>query len=176
MKRRSSLLVLILWGLCTCAFAQQQEDDPWAKYIPRKLSDVVKASSSSNFQRQQGVDIAIGSATLKAKVIYKGRSRPIAGDKKSLIKLWMQSNKYSEEHFKMFAEEFLFVEDGIEYWLPVQSVLIPHFKKEMSEGESVDLFAAWIGITFAEPGQRQHVFIVNEFEKPEQTEPTKPKN
>ena len=63
------------------------------------------------------------------------------------------------------AEELLFSEDGIEYWLPVQSVLIPHFKRELSKGESLDLFAAWIGVTFAEPGKREHVFLVNEFEK-----------
>jgi len=75
----------------------------------------------------------------------------------------------------MFDKEFLFLEDSREYWLPVQNVLIPHFKEEMHEGESVDLFAAWIGITFAKPGKRQHVLLVNEFEKPEQTKPTKPK-
>jgi hypothetical protein len=57
----------------------------------------------------------------------------------------------------------------------VQNVLIPYFKEEMRAGESVDLFAAWIGITFAEPGKRQHVFLVNEFERPEQTKPTTPK-
>jgi len=167
MKRRFSVLILVLLAFSICALAQQQEDDPWAKYTPRKLSDVIKANSSRNMQRQQGVDIAIGSAPVKARVIYTGQSRPIPEDKRSLIKLWMQSNKYSEEHFQMFAEEFLFTEDGIKYWLPVQSVLIPHFRKEMSEGEHVDLFAAWIGITFAKPGKRQQVFIVNEFEKPE---------
>jgi len=67
----------------------------------------------------------------------------------------------------MFAEEFLFSEDGIEYWLPVQSVLIPHLKTEMRKGQSLDLFTAWIGVTFAEAGNRQHVFLVNEFEKTE---------
>ncbi len=65
----------------------------------------------------------------------------------------------------MFTEEFLFTEDGIQYWLPVQSVLIKHFENEMHEGDSVDLFAAWIGATFAEPGKREHVFLVNEFEQ-----------
>lgn len=80
----------------------------------------------------------------------------------------MQSNKYSEDTFQMFTEEFLFAEDGVEYWLPVQSVLIPHFKREMSKGQSLDLFTAWIGVTFAEPGKRQHIFLVNEFEKTEQ--------
>lgn len=164
---------MAFFALTTCVSAQAQEEDPWAKYTPAKLSEVIKALTSSDMQNQNGVDI--GSRPLKTRVIYSGKSRSIPADKKSLIKFWMQSNKYSEEIFKMFDEEFLFVEDSAEYWLPVQNVLIPHFKEEMRAGESVDLFAVWIGITFAEPGKRQHVFLVNEFEKPQQTKSTKSK-
>ncbi|HZE64891.1 MAG TPA: hypothetical protein VE056_13490 [Pyrinomonadaceae bacterium] len=167
------LVLLAFFALTTCASAQGQDEDPWAKYTPDKLSEVIKAHTFRNMQNERGVDI--GSHPLRARVIYSGKSRPIPSDKKSLIKFWMQSNKYSEEILKMFDKEFLFLEDSREYWLPVQNVLIPHFKEEMHEGESVDLFAAWIGITFAKPGKRQHVLLVNEFEKPEQTKPTKPK-
>jgi len=174
MKKRFSALTLTLIAFATCGFAQQQEEDQWAKYVPGKLIDVIKANTSRNMQHEQGVDIAVGSAPVKARVAYSGKSRRIPDDKRSLIKLWMQSNKYSEETFQMFTEEFLFTEDGVEYWLPVQSVLIPHFKKEMREGEPLDLFAVWIGITFAEPGKRQHVFLVNEFEKVKENAPRKP--
>jgi hypothetical protein len=160
-----SLLLMVLLHYSICALPQQQDDNPWAKYLPRKLSEVIKANNSADMQQQQGVAIVVGSSPFKARVIYRGQFRPIPEDKKSLIKLWMQSNNYSEDHFQMFAEELLFREDGIEYWLPVQSVLIPHFKRELSKGESLDLFAAWIGVTFAEPGKREHVFLVNEFEK-----------
>ena len=166
MKKRILLLLLVLVSTYVCAMSQEQ-DDPWAKYVPRKLSEVVKANNTADMQQTPGVAIVTGSITIKARVIYVGRSRPIPQDKKSLIKLWMQSNKFSEEVFEMFAEEFLFSEDGVQYWLPVQSVLIPHFKKEMHKGESLDLFTAWIGVTFAEPGKRKHVFLVNEFEKVE---------
>ena len=166
MNKSISLLLLVLFSTCICALSQQQ-DDPWAKYIPRKLSDVIKANNTADMQQQPGIAIVTGSTTIRARMIYVGRSRPIPDDKRSLIKLWMQSNRYSEEVFQMFVEEFLFSEDGVEYWLPVQSVLIPHFKKEMRKGESLDLFTAWIGVTFAEPGKRKHVFLVNEFEKVE---------
>lgn len=165
MTRTVSLLLLVLFPTCICALSQPQ-DDPWAKYVPRKLSEVIKANDA-DVQQQPGVTILVGSTTIKARLIYAGQSRPIPDDKKSLIKLWMQSNKYSEEVFDMFKEEFLFSEDGVEYWLPVQSVLIPHFKSEMRKGERLDLFTAWIGVTFAEPGKRKHVFLVNEFEKVE---------
>lgn len=166
MNKRIPILLLVLFSTCICALSQQQ-DDPWAKYVPRKLSEVIKTSKTDDLQQEPGVAIFTGSTTIKARMIYVGQSRPIPADKKSLIKLWMQSNGFSEEHFQMFAEEFLFSEDGVEYWLPVQSVLIPHFAKEMRKGESLDLFTAWIGVTFAEPGKRQPVFLVNEFQKVE---------
>jgi hypothetical protein len=170
MNRKFSALVLVIFAFTFCASAQ---DDPWAKYKPGKLSSVIKANTYPNMQGAGGVDIVVGSAPVKARVIYTGKSRPIPEDKRSLVKLWMQSNRYSEEEFQMYTEEFLFTESGIEYWLPVQTVLIESFKKELSEGERVDLFAVWIGITFAKPGKRQHVFLVNEFEKPEQNRPAK---
>ena len=176
MNRKLVRLILVFFSLTICALAQEKDEDPWAKYTPGKLSEIIKANTSPNMQNQGGVDFAVGSAPVRARVIYTGKSRPIPDDKRSLIKLWMQSNKYSEEIFKMFTEEFLFLEDSVEYWLPVQNVLASHFRKEMREGESVDLFAAWIGITFAEPGKRQHVFLINEFEKPEQNKSAKPKD
>ena len=174
MKQFSGLILALI--VAGCAYAQQRDEDPWAKYVPGKLNDVIRANSSGNEQQQPGVDIAIGSATIKARVVYAGKSRPISDDKRSLIKVWMQSNKYSEEVFQMFTEELLFREDDVAYWLPVQSVLIPQLKKEIHQRESVDLFVAWIGITFAEPGKRQHVFLVNEFEKPRQNTPTAPRS
>ena len=60
----------------------------------------------------------------------------------------------------------LFIEDGVEFWLPVQDVLLSYFRKELHKGERVILFANWIGITYPERGGRRlHVFLVNEFEK-----------
>jgi hypothetical protein len=65
-----------------------------------------------------------------------------------------------------FGTEMLFVEEGAEFWLPVQDVLLPHFRKELKAGERVTVLANWIGITSPESdGSRQHVFLINEFEK-----------
>ena len=100
MIRRFGTLVVAFFALTTCVSAQAQEADPWAKYTPAKLSEVIKATTSSNMQNEGGVDI--GSRPLKTRVSYSGKSRPIPADRKSLIKFWMQSNKYSEEIFKMF--------------------------------------------------------------------------
>ncbi|HXK39661.1 MAG TPA: hypothetical protein VJ837_02405, partial [Candidatus Paceibacterota bacterium] len=84
MKRRFSLLLLVLFHSSICALAQQQVDDPWAKYLPRKLKEVVKANNSADVQQEQGVAIVLGSVPFKARVIYTGQSRPLVEDKRSL--------------------------------------------------------------------------------------------
>jgi len=49
----------------------------------------------------------------------------------------------------------------------VQDVLLPYFETEVHKGDVVILLANWIGITYPErDGNRLHVFLVNEFEKP----------
>jgi hypothetical protein len=67
-----------------------------------------------------------------------------------------------------FTTEMLFIEDGVQFWLPVQDVLLPHLRREMQKDESVILFANWIGVTYPERARSGlHVFLVNEFEKPD---------
>src|SRR5688572_13820864 len=99
MKKSVPLLFPVVVTGCIWAFSQQQENDPWEKYRPRKLGEVVKANNSVDMQQQPGVNLVVGSITIKARVIYGGKSRPIPADKRSLIKLWMQSNRYPEEAF-----------------------------------------------------------------------------
>jgi hypothetical protein len=74
-----------------------------------------------------------------------------------------------------FTTEMLFIEDGVEFWLPVQNVLLPHLRKELRKGESITIFANWIGITYpGQGGKRTHVFLVNEFEKAGSSQATQP--
>lgn len=163
--RRVTIFALALSCLlAVSAFPQENVDDPWAKYTPGKLSKITQAEAFQNMQEMGGVTLGIPATPIRARVTYMGKLRPISDDTRSLVMLWMQSNRYSEEIFNMYSREGLFVEDSVEYWLPVQSTLLPHMDEELKEGDSVDLFVVWIGITFAEPpGKRQHVFIVNEF-------------
>ncbi len=99
---------------------------------------------------------------------YTGTSRPTLEPKERFIAFYMESQG-TPEFTKKFTTEMLFIEDGIEFWLPVQDVLIPDFGRELHKGEGVTLFADWIGITYPEQGgSRLHVFLVNEFERSEQ--------
>lgn len=166
MKRPLVCLILAFLLCTTYADAQQQlGPDTWVRYRPGKLSNVIRAHSNPVESHDNGVDL--GSDPVRARTVYTGRSRPTSATKQRFITFYMESLG-KPEFAKKFGTEMLFVEDGIEFWLPVQDVLLPYFRKELNEGESVTLFANWIGITYpAQDGSRLHVFLVNEFEKSE---------
>ena len=65
---------------------------------------------------------------------------------------------------ELFDEEFLFIEDAAEFWLPVQSVLVPHMSYELSEGDKVTLYVVFIGGRNDGAGP-DWIFLVNEFMK-----------
>jgi hypothetical protein len=163
-------LTLTLLLLTPCAVAQQSGEDTWARYRPGKLSSTIQAHSSRAGSSDKGVDL--GSDAVRARVTYTGRSRPTSATKQRFIAFYMASIG-TPEFSEKFMTEMLFVEDGVQFWLPVQDVLLPHLRREMQKGEGVILLANWIGITYPErAGSGLHVFLVNEFEKPDVSKAT----
>ncbi len=158
-------LTLTLLLLTPCAVAQQSGEDTWARYRPGKLSSTIQSHSTRAGLSDKGVDL--GSDAVRARVTYTGTSRPISATKRHFIAFYMASvgaPQFSEK----FTTEMLFIEDGVQFWLPVQDVLLPHLRREMQKDESVILFANWIGVTYPERARSGlHVFLVNEFEKPD---------
>jgi hypothetical protein len=69
-----------------------------------------------------------------------------------------------EEYVRLFDTEFLFTENLVEYWLPVQSPLIQHLQEVLRKGDDVTLYVAWVG-AIKESSRLDWVFFVNEFEK-----------
>jgi hypothetical protein len=159
---RHILFALLLFT--TNTFGQQQTtEDTWARYKPGKLSSIIKAHTNVTDTLDKGV--YLGSDPVRAQVTYTGLYRPTSAEKQRFIAFYMDSVR-TPEFAKKFVTELLFIEDGMEFWLPVQDVLLPSFEKEVRKGERVILFANWIGITYPElNGSRLHVFLVNEFEK-----------
>lgn len=164
-------LTLTLLLLTPCAIAQQSSEDTWARYRPGKLSSTIQAHSTRAGSSDKGVDL--GSDAVRARVTYTGRSRPTSATKRRFIAFYMESVG-APEFSKRFMTEMLFIEDGVQFWLPVQDVLLPHLRREMRKGESVILFANWIGVTYPERAvSGLHVFLVNEFEKPDVSKATR---
>lgn len=165
MNRLLITLMASLLLLTPRAAAQQAYGETSARYRPGKLSLVAKSHSTPTGPHEEWVDL--GSDPVRARVTYTGTTRPTSEAKERLINLYMASIARAEAA-KKFSTEMLFIEDGAEFWLPVQDVLIPHFRQELLKGDNVIVLADWIGITYPEKGrERAHVFLVNEFEKPE---------
>jgi hypothetical protein len=57
-----------------------------------------------------------------------------------------------------FHREVLVLEDGIEYWLPVQDVVADAMIRELEPGQAIEIFAVYAGQSLLD-----HVFLVNEF-------------
>jgi hypothetical protein len=156
-------LTLTLLLLTSCAIAQQSGEDTWTRYRPGKLSSTIQAHSTHDGSSDNGMDL--GSDAVRARVTYTGKSRPTSGTKRRFIAFYMASVG-APEFSEKFTTEMLFIEDGVQFWLPVQDVLIPHLRRELKKGESTILFTNWIGVTYPEQvGSGIHVFLVNEFEK-----------
>ena len=54
--------------------------------------------------------------------------------------------------------------EGEQYWMPVQSQLIPDFQNELKSGDKVELYVMAIG-SIDHDDEHEWIFIINEFQK-----------
>jgi hypothetical protein len=163
------------------SFGSAQDRDPWEKYQPQTLDQIIKHHAAKvlndpdivmSFPDGSTAVLTRDSFPSKVKVTYTGRSRSISQKRKELIKNWLTTTYGAdregalkiEEYNKLFDTEFLFTETLIEYWLPIQSSLAQALQEELKKGDEVTLYVAWVGAR-KESGKVDWVFLVNEFEK-----------
>jgi hypothetical protein len=135
----------------------------WDRYQPGTIGQIVSDTHpelaslpEGGFYFNYGVDYAS-----RVVVTYTGQFRTISERRAVLIGSWLtQLGKANA--INRFTTEGLFVEDTTEYWLPIQSPLIPLMNEELTEGKPVTLFIIWTGATFFD-NELDRVFLVNEF-------------
>src|SRR5947209_4438636 len=128
------------------AAAQEQRDDELARYKPGKLSRVVWAHTEADPDaKQSGVEI--GSDPVRATVTYTGLSRPTPLAERRFITSFVFQDGTPEDRTG-FATEMLFREGREGFWLLVRDELVPRIKSELRRGESVELYAVWVGATY----------------------------
>lgn len=102
----------------------------------------------------------------KVEVTYTGEFREIDPIKQFLIETWggTISPEIGEQIKGAFQQEVLVIEAGVEYWIPVQEVLVPYLEDELEPGDEMLIFIQWVGanILNAET-QPERVFILNDF-------------
>lgn len=161
MKAKLFTFALVFASFGTIIEAQKQ--DQRLTYQPRKLSQIIEQKSPSL------ADLKVGTAELlnpdglpsRVTVTYKGKSRKTDSARKAFVSLWSEATNV--DITGLFEDEFLFVEDSVEYWIQVHKNLIPRLE-QLKKGEKVDLLLLWIGARRS-AGKTDWIFLVNDFEK-----------
>ncbi len=145
----------------------------WDKYEPRTLKEITTVLAAKHLKdpdvligagKKSEIILSYQSFPSQAKVVYTSASRKVSEQKKEVIAEWLKVMGKPKDYLDMFEMEYLFTEDSVQYWLPVQKQVAAYFEKELRPNEQVNLYVVWIGAR-KELGQFEHVFIVNEFEK-----------
>ena len=132
------------------------------KYKSTTLIDIIQRFSDEVSGLDAGVTLYF-SESYKVRVIYTGKFRPI---RQCAISLWniyrgVQGLKGFDGVYK---NEALFVENEVEYWMPVQEQVIPYFKDEVEENQEVNLYIAWLGMYHQDSCHMDWIFFDVDFD------------
>jgi hypothetical protein len=146
----------------------------WDRYQPRTMSEVIQLITAELPDRE------ITKTTLtvephpyyqypsRVEMTYTGDFRDIPDLHSQIIVLWGEANNLDDPEAigAGFQQQGRFISDGRDYWLNVQSQILPYFPQELSPGDSVTLFLFYAGaIRTPTSDEVDWVFLVNEFRK-----------
>ena len=161
-------------ALLVALVANQPLAQDWDKYKPRTLKQITSELAEASFKdpdvvivdekKSESTVLSHDTFPSVVTVVYTGSSRKVSDKKKEVIAAWLKVFQRPPEYLNLFENEYLFTEDGKEYWLPVQAQVASYFERELRKSDKVNLFAVWVGARRDSAGT-EHVFLVNEFEK-----------
>jgi hypothetical protein len=154
--------------MLSCGVASGQ-GFPWNDFKPRTLKEIVNMEADVEQRNQKENNIVFHADMLpsRVRVIYIGTVRPISKVKKEMIRKWAQMMGNPESYAEHYESEFLFTEDSVEYWLPVQKQVSSYFEKELKKGDTVDLYLVRAG-GIRTDGKWDWMLLVEEFQKPKE--------
>lgn len=144
--------------------------DTWRRYQPRTFAEVEAFTNKLLTDITEENVIYIESSPeyqypSRILVKYTGEFRKTSPLKLEGIKAWAYNNMpslSSEEAAAMFSQEALFTEGNTEYWLPVQSELIPVLEEALSPGVKTEVLVVWMG-ALVDLGEVEDIYLVNAF-------------
>jgi hypothetical protein len=136
----------------------------YERYVPRTIKEIITRHSSSESLSKANVMMTGDTFPSRVTVTHTGESRKTPPEKMQHLEMLIETFKVSPEVVKKYETELLFREGSEEYWLPVQGGLLPYFQKELTKGETVIIYAEWVGARKVD-GKWIWIFIVNEFQK-----------
>src|SRR5690606_5878513 len=113
----------------------------WDLYQPRTLKEFAEDIGPKAIEHpdvlivddQKKVSIIISYDSFQSRVnlIYTGESRKVSDSRKEVISIWLKTFGKPSEFLDLFENEYLFKENGVEYWLPVQEPVALYFPDEL---------------------------------------------
>ncbi len=100
-------------------------------------------------------------------VLYTGEFRETPTERLDWLVIYLgafSSDLTESEVRALFANELLVEEEGVIYWMAVQSALVTRMQTFLAQGDVTELFVVWMGA--ADDGETQtfnRLFIVNAF-------------
>lgn len=143
----------------------------WNRYQPRILGELELLTGEllGEITEERAVYIETSpdyQYPSRVRVVFTGDFRDASESRLEGIKIWMATfapSLTADEISSLFGQEGLFIEGEKEYWIPVQSTLIPIMEDELSPGNDVELFLNWIGAT-KEFDEIDRINLVNAFQ------------
>ena len=132
-----------------------------AKIIPKSLKgpDVVITDP----QKKPQIVLSYNSFQSQIKLRYIGDSRKVSDKRKEVIDLWLKTLGKDKSLLDLFENEYLFLENKTEYWLPVQKQVAAYFPKELKKNDTITALVIWLGGRYTGT-TFDPVFLMNEFE------------
>ena len=166
--RFRTLTLLLLFSLLFAARASAQDQGfNYDAYEPRTLAEMIGKYDTGEMDdpKMRDGSLSFGASfPSRVKVRYTGDSRKISVERKQLIGDWIKTRQMDAQIGELFESEWKFVENGVEYWLPVQKQVASYFDKELKKGETVLLYVVIAGGRKT-AGKWDWVILVNEFDK-----------
>lgn len=162
---RAILLALTFWTVVPSVVRSQST---WERYQPGTLGSIVTDHNAGIGTACDTVRpcmmISAKDFATAAHVTFLGAWRPLAPEAIEHITTWAKTLGIDTTVAASFGQELLVREDTLEYWLPIQRVLVDDFRDEVPTGHGVTLYAIFTG-GYLERGDPQvWVFLINEFQ------------
>jgi len=161
------LATVVLAGVITAA-PRAASQSTWCRYQARQLSEIM-AQHDEDFRQDSrdtglpGLHFTADQFPSRAVVVRGDSIQSITHDHKRLIEQYFSQFIRRPVPDDVFQHEVLFLEERDSLWLPIQESLIPGLVSEAAPGDSVIVFAVWLGALTTAAGDIDWVFTVNEF-------------
>jgi hypothetical protein len=169
-KKLATPFLMLLILLCFSTAGAQ--GFPWEDFERHTLQELVKINEAENADDlkrypDKGQFVFRGNIMPSVvRVIYTGKSKSIANERKKFIELWAGTYSQTPNYARLFQQEFLFKEGVDEYWLPVQGPVAKYFDVELKKDDTVDVYLIRPGGLRIKGKESEWIFLVEEFQKP----------